>query len=51
MTSHGDHDDGVAGASFEDLVTAATVGLSRRPFAITRLDGPAAGRAGALDAE
>jgi hypothetical protein len=36
--------------SFEDLVTAATVGISRRPLAITGLDGPAAGHAEVLDA-
>jgi hypothetical protein len=37
-------------ASFDDLVTAATVGLSRRPFAVTELPGPAAAHAGTLDA-
>ena len=37
------------GASFDDLVTAATVGLSRKPFAVTELDGPAAAVAGVLD--
>jgi Family of unknown function (DUF5691) len=37
-------------ASFDDLVTAATVGLSRRPFALTDLPGPAAAHAGTLDA-
>jgi hypothetical protein len=37
-------------ASFEDLVTAATVGLSRRPAEITALTGAAAGHAGVLDA-
>jgi Family of unknown function (DUF5691) len=36
-------------ASFDDLVTAATVGLSRKPFAVTELDGPAAAVAGVLD--
>jgi hypothetical protein len=36
-------------ASFDDLVTAATVGVSRRPFAVTDLPGPAAPHAGALD--
>jgi hypothetical protein len=40
---------GTASASFDDLVTAATVGLSRKPFAVTGLDGPAAAVAGALD--
>ena len=40
---------GAASASFDDLVTAATVGLSRKPFAVTELDGPAAAVAGALD--
>jgi hypothetical protein len=40
---------GTASASFDDLVTAATVGLSRKPFAVTELDGPAAAVAGALD--
>jgi len=37
-------------ASFDDLVTAATVGLARKPLALTDLDGPAAAHAGALDA-
>jgi hypothetical protein len=37
-------------ASFDDLVTAATVGLSRRPFAVTGLPGPAAAHAETLDA-
>jgi hypothetical protein len=37
------------GASFDDLVTAATLGLSRKPFAVTELDGPAAAVAGVLD--
>ena len=41
---------GRAAASFEDLVTAATVGVSRRPFAVTDLDGPAAAHAEVLDA-
>ena len=36
-------------ASFDDLVTAATVGVSRRPFAVTDLPGPAAPHAGTLD--
>ena len=36
-------------ASFDDLVTAATLGLSRKPFAVTELDGPAAAVAGVLD--
>ena len=35
--------------SFEDLVTAATVGVSRKPLAIAGLDGPARDHAGALD--
>ena len=43
-------ENGGAGASFDDLVTAATVGLSRKPFAVTELDGPAAAVAGVLDA-
>jgi Family of unknown function (DUF5691) len=43
-------EDGGRTVSFEDLVTAATVGVSRKPLAITGLDGPAAGQAGALDA-
>jgi Family of unknown function (DUF5691) len=37
------------GVTFDDLVAAATVGLARRPFAITGLGGPAAGYLGALD--
>jgi hypothetical protein len=37
-------------ASFDDLVTAATVGMSRRPFAVTGLPGPAGPHAGTLDA-
>jgi len=37
-------------ASFDDLVTAATLGLSRKPLAVTDLDGPAAAHARALDA-
>ena len=37
-------------ASFDDLVTAATVGLSRKPLAVADLDGPAAAHARALDA-
>lgn len=37
-------------ASFEDLVTAATVGLSRRPMEITALAGAAVGHEGVLDA-
>jgi hypothetical protein len=35
--------------SFDDLVTAATVGVSRRPFAVTGLPGPAAPHAGTVD--
>jgi hypothetical protein len=42
-------DRDVADASFDDLVTAATVGLSRKPLAVTGLEGPAADQAGALD--
>ncbi len=42
-------DDAVS-LSFDDLVTAATVGLSRKPLAVTDLDGPAAAHARALDA-
>jgi hypothetical protein len=37
-------------ASFDDLVTAATVGLSRRPFAVSGLPGPAAAHTGTLEA-
>jgi Family of unknown function (DUF5691) len=36
-------------ASYDDLVAAATVGLSRRPLHVTGLDGAAAGHAGVLD--
>jgi len=36
-------------ASFDDLVTAATVGVSRKPFVIGGLEGPAAGHLAALD--
>ena len=36
-------------SGFADLVTAATVGVSRKPLPITDLDGPAAGHGGALD--
>jgi Family of unknown function (DUF5691) len=36
-------------ASFDDLVAAATVGLSRKPFAVTDLNGPAAAHARTLD--
>ena len=43
-------DGGSSGASFDDLVTAATIGLSRKPLTVTELDGPAAAMAGALDA-
>ena len=35
--------------SFDDLVTAATVGVSRKPLVLTELDGPAARHAGVLD--
>ena len=37
-------------ASFDDLVTAATVGVSRKPLAITDLAGPAAAHRDVLDA-
>jgi hypothetical protein len=43
-------DQGGRTVSFEDLVTAATVGVSRRPLAVTGLDGPAAAHAEVLDA-
>ena len=36
-------------ASFDDLVTAATVGVSRKPLAITGLDGPAADHVDVLE--
>ncbi len=36
--------------TFDNLVTAATVGVTRKPLTIAELDGPAAGRAGVLDA-
>jgi Family of unknown function (DUF5691) len=35
--------------SFEDLVTAATVGVSRKPIEVAALAGPAAGHAAVLD--
>ena len=35
--------------SFDDLVTAATVGVSRKPLPITALDGPAAAHVEVLD--
>lgn len=41
--------DSVDGVTLDDLVAAATVGLARKPFAISGLDGPAAGYAGALE--
>ena len=41
--------ESVDGATFDDLVTAATIGLARRPFAVSRLDGPAAEYASVLD--
>lgn len=41
--------DGAGVVSFDDLVTAATVGVSRRPLRIGALAEPAAGHAGALD--
>jgi Family of unknown function (DUF5691) len=34
-------DGGVTSASFDDLVAAATIGLSRKPLAVTELIGPA----------
>jgi hypothetical protein len=40
----------VNSVSFQELVTAATVGVSRRPLDIAALDGPAAAYAGVLDA-
>jgi Family of unknown function (DUF5691) len=43
-----DHDGRTV--SFDDLVTAATVGVSRKPLAITGLDGPSAGHVEVLDA-
>ena len=46
----GNPDQGGQTVSFDDLVTAATVGVSRRPLAITGLDGPAAAHAEVLDA-
>jgi Family of unknown function (DUF5691) len=36
--------------SYDDLVTAATVGITRKPLAVTGLGGPAAGYDGVLDA-
>jgi hypothetical protein len=39
----------VTGLEYEDLVTAATVGLARRPLQISGLAGPAGERAGLLD--
>jgi hypothetical protein len=42
-------DDGSRTVSFEDLVTAATIGVSRKPLAIGGLDGPTGGHAEALD--
>lgn len=36
-------------ATFDDLVTAATIGVSRKPFAISGLAGPADGYADALE--
>jgi hypothetical protein len=38
-----------ASLSFDDLVTAATVGVSRKPLPITELDGPAGVHADVLD--
>ena len=43
--SDGSPDQDGRTVSFDDLVTAATVGVSRRPLPITGLDGPAAGHA------
>jgi hypothetical protein len=40
----------VTGVSYDDLVAAATVGLSHRPLPLTELSGVVAGHAGALDA-
>jgi hypothetical protein len=40
---------GVVSLSFDDLVTAATVGVSRKPLPITDLDGPAAVHVSVLD--
>ena len=37
-------------AGYEDLVTAATVGLDRRPLPVEALAGPAGAHAGVLDA-
>ena len=37
--------------SYDDLVTAATVGLTRRPLAVTGLGGPAAGYESVLNAD
>jgi Family of unknown function (DUF5691) len=37
--------------SLDDLVTAATVGVSRKPLPITDLDGPAAAHVGVLDVD
>jgi hypothetical protein len=39
----------VSPASYDDLVTAATVGLDRRPLRLDGLAGPAAAHAGVLD--
>lgn len=39
----------MSGVSYDDLVAAATIGLSRRPIPITGLAGPAARHAGLLD--
>ena len=36
--------------SYDDLVTAATVGITRKPLAVTGLGGPAVGYDGVLDA-
>ena len=39
----------MSGVSFDDLVTVAALGVSRKGFAAAELDGPAAGYAGVLD--
>ena len=41
----------MTGVSYADLVAMATVGVSRRPTAVTALAGPAAAHAGLLDLE
>jgi Family of unknown function (DUF5691) len=39
----------VTGTSFDDLVTAATIGVARKGLDVSELAGPAAGQAGVLD--